>query len=104
MRRQHPVLPVLARPAGGVHCSAADGGRVSTVFNAVRFDYVVGMNKQSPIVSEFGTTEEAAAYERWLREKVAASRADPRPNVPHDEVMAEMRAIIEARGRSPKAC
>ena len=62
------------------------------------------MNKQSPIVSEFATEEEAAAYDAWLRQKVAASLADPRPPVPHDEVMAEMRAIIEAKAGARRKC
>ncbi len=53
------------------------------------------MNAQSPIVSEFETTEKAAAYEKWLREKVAAALADPRPPVPHDEAMRRARAAIE---------
>jgi hypothetical protein len=61
------------------------------------------MNDQSPIVSEFDTPEEAAAYDKWLREKVAASLADPRPGIPHDEVMAGVQAIIdEAKARHPK--
>jgi hypothetical protein len=64
--------------------------------------YGRAMNEHSPIVSEFDTPEEAAAYEKWLHEKVAASLADNRPAVPHDEVMAEMRAIIQAKGRSPE--
>lgn len=55
------------------------------------------MNKLSPIVSEFETEEEAEAYDRWFRAKVAASLADPRPPVPHDEVMAEIRDIIASR-------
>jgi len=55
------------------------------------------MNNHSPIVSEFESPEQAAAYERWLHEKVAASLADMRPPVPHDEVMAEIRAIIAAK-------
>ena len=53
------------------------------------------MNEQSPIVSEFATPEEAAAYEEWLKRKVAASLADPRPPVPHDEAMRRARAAIE---------
>jgi len=53
------------------------------------------MNDQSPIVSEFATEEERAAYEKWLKEKVAASLADGRPVIPHDEVMAEVQAIID---------
>lgn len=31
VRRQHPVLPVLARPAGGVYCRLADGGGVNPI-------------------------------------------------------------------------
>ena len=54
------------------------------------------MNEQSPIVSEFATAEEAAAYEIWLAAKVAASLADPRQPVAHDEAMAQARAIIKA--------
>ncbi len=49
----------------------------------------------SPLVSEFETVEQEASYTEWLRAKVAASLADPRPAVPHDEVMAEMDALIE---------
>lgn len=49
----------------------------------------------SPIVSEFETEEQAASYDRWFRAKVQASLADPRPSIPHDEVMARMAAIIE---------
>ncbi len=52
------------------------------------------MNEYSPIVSEFGSAEEEQAYLRWLKAKVEKSRADPRPPVPHDVVMAEMRQII----------
>jgi hypothetical protein len=55
------------------------------------------MNAHSPLVSEFETPEQAVAYEAWLKEKVAASLADGRPPVPHDEAMARARAIIEAR-------
>ena len=53
------------------------------------------MTKQSPIVSEFATPAEAAAYERWLREKVAASLAEADSGIPHDEVMSSVQAIID---------
>jgi hypothetical protein len=39
----------------------------------------------------------AAAYDKWVREKVAASLADSRPNVPHRQVMDEMRALIDSK-------
>ena len=61
------------------------------------------MTKHSPIVSEFETPEEEAAYDAWLRAKVAASLADERPPVPHDEVMAELRSII-AKARDKGSC
>ncbi|HUG23906.1 stability determinant [Piscinibacter sp.] len=51
----------------------------------------------SPIVSEFDTEEQAASYERWFRAKVQASLDDPRPNIPHDQVMSEVRAALEAK-------
>jgi hypothetical protein len=54
------------------------------------------MANLSPLVSEFSTTEEAEAYDRWFRAQVRASLDDPRPSVPHDQAMARIRATIEA--------
>ncbi|KAA8383320.1 MULTISPECIES: hypothetical protein [Acetobacter] len=54
----------------------------------------------SPIVSEFETVEQEAAYTAWLQAKVAASLADPRPPIPHDEIerrMAERLAKLRKR-------
>jgi len=52
------------------------------------------MSTLSPIESEFATTEEAEAYDRWFRAKVRASLADKRPSLSHDAAMSEMDAII----------
>jgi hypothetical protein len=60
------------------------------------------MNAQSPIVSEFETTEKAEAYEAWLSAKVAASLADDTPSVPHDEAISAARKAIGKR-RGAKA-
>lgn len=49
----------------------------------------------SPIVSEFETAEQEASYTAWLRAKVAASLADPRPAIPHDEVERRMAERLE---------
>ncbi|HGL6715979.1 hypothetical protein WK24_15285 [Burkholderia vietnamiensis] len=51
----------------------------------------------SPIESEFTTAEEAEAYDRWLRAEVQASLDDPAPNIPHDEVMGDVRAMLAER-------
>lgn len=60
------------------------------------------MAKLSPIVSEFETTEQEASYDRWFRAKVQASLANPGPGIPHDEVMAQMDAIIDAAARKQR--
>ena len=51
----------------------------------------------SPLVSEFETEEQEASYTAWLKAKVQASVDDPRPNTPHDKVMAEARALLESK-------
>lgn len=35
-------------------------------------------------------------YDKWFRAKVQESLDDPRPSIPHAQVMANMDAIIEA--------
>lgn len=51
----------------------------------------------SPIESEFATAEEAEAYENWFRAKIQLSLDDQRPAASHEEVMAALRKIIEAK-------
>jgi hypothetical protein len=50
----------------------------------------------APLISEFETAEEADAYGRWFRAEVEASLVKTGPGIPHDQVMAEMDAIIVA--------
>lgn len=81
--------------------------RVTAIHFACTFGrlgcYIDRMGKLSPIESEFATTEEAEAYDRWFRAKVETSLADPRPPVSHHTVMAEMDSIIEAAEHGPRA-
>ncbi|TXC72492.1 stability determinant [Sphingomonas ginsenosidivorax] len=49
----------------------------------------------NPIESEFATTEEAEAYDAWFRAKVEKAMTSTAPGIPHDQVMAEMQAVIE---------
>ena len=46
---------------------------------------------------------EAAAYNQWLTSEIQASIDDPRPSIPHDEVMAEMDADIAALPKKKRA-
>ena len=57
------------------------------------------MNDPSSVGSGFESAEEAEAYLRWLKAKVAKSRADTRPTVDHDEAMRQIQAIIDAKAR-----
>jgi len=57
----------------------------------------------SPLVSEFETAEQEASYTTWLQAKVAASLADARPAISHDEVerrMAERLTQLRTRKAS----
>jgi hypothetical protein len=76
------------------------GGQLVEVARAHAKCHKSPMVQLSLLFSEFATTEEAEAHDRWLRAKVQASLADGRPTVPHDEVMAEARRIIEAAART----
>ena len=52
-----------------------------------------------PIESEFASTEEAEAYDVWFRAKVREALDDPRPGIPHEQVMAEMQAIVDGKAK-----
>ena len=62
------------------------------------------MDAQLPLVSELATTGKAVAYAKWLNRKVAASLADERPTVSHDEAMKRTRKVAKAAKASRKAC
>ena len=47
-----------------------------------------------PLVSEYDDAEHEARHTAWIQAKVARSLADPRPTIPHAQVMAEMRALL----------
>jgi hypothetical protein len=50
--------------------------------------------------SNFASSEEAVAYDGWFRAKVEKAMASTEPSIPHEEVMAMARAIIDRhRGR-----
>jgi hypothetical protein len=51
----------------------------------------------SPIVSEFESQEQADQYEEWLIKKLTKAENSTKPNIPHDQVMAKMRALIESK-------
>jgi hypothetical protein len=63
----------------------------------VPYNRLIMSKNLSPLESESATTDEAEAYDRWFRQKVQRSLDDRRPPASHDEVMAALRKIIEAK-------
>lgn len=53
------------------------------------------MAKLDPIISEFATDEDAEAYDKWYREQVEAGLASKGPWIPHAEVKARTKAILD---------
>ena len=53
--------------------------------------------KFDPIVSEFDSSDHKAEYNAWFRAKVAKASADPRPAIPHDQVVARLKKRREER-------
>lgn len=47
-----------------------------------------------------GLTADPDAYDSWLRSKVEEALADPRPTVPHEDVIRDARARIDAKRRA----
>ncbi|WP_095120403.1 antitoxin [Pseudomonas sp. Irchel s3f10] len=53
--------------------------------------------------ADFENEEQAASYDRWFRAEVQKSLDDPRPNIPHEQVMAEIEALMERVRRKQEA-
>lgn len=49
------------------------------------------MTEHSRIEPDFFPPTDEREYDAWFRAKVEASLADPRPSIPHQEVVAHMR-------------
>jgi DNA-damage-inducible protein J len=47
-----------------------------------------------------GLTADPEAYDAWFRSKVREALDDPRPAVPHQQVMDEAQAIIDRKRRA----
>ncbi|WP_349238449.1 type II toxin-antitoxin system RelB family antitoxin [Sphingomonas faeni] len=58
------------------------------------------MAQVSPKPLESESSISAEAYDRWLREKVARSLADPRPSIAHADAVAAIRLVLGSAGRS----
>lgn len=61
------------------------------------------MDNSFPSGIPLDTEEHTDSYDRWFRAKVQAALDDPSPGIPHDQVMAEMQALIESKRKKGDA-
>lgn len=59
------------------------------------------MAKLDPIVSEFESDEAAEAYDVWFRAQVQEGLDSNEPGIPHEQVMAEIREMLEKHRNAP---
>ncbi len=57
--------------------------------------------KLDPIVSEFESDEAAEAYDVWFRAQVQEGLDSTKPRIPHEQVMAEIREMLEKHNNAP---
>jgi hypothetical protein len=57
----------------------------------------------SPIVSEFETAEQESSYTKWLQQKTTDSLNDTRTNIPHDQVIGKVRAMLNTKKKAHAA-
>lgn len=73
--------------------------------NAANFDPVaLRVHASRPDSSaRLKRAHDAAAYDKWFRQQVQASLDDPRPSIPHDQVMAATRTLIDSIAKKKAA-
>lgn len=54
-----------------------------------------------PVIDEAPT--DPVEYDNWVRAKVLKSLEDPRPSIPHDKVMAQMRALLARKRQNAES-
>lgn len=62
--------------------------------DAVNYDSVSLTRSRPDRAEAMKDAHEAAAYNKWLKAEVQEAIDDPSPNIPHNEVMKDVRAII----------
>ncbi len=55
------------------------------------------ISRISQTTSELETKENPATHDKWFHAQVQASINDPAPNIPHNQVITEMRALLESK-------
>ncbi len=66
-------------------------------------DEGAGVRQRADTAARMKSAHEAAAHAQWLNDKVAASLADPAPGFTHEQVMADVQAVIDAKRKKHAA-
>jgi hypothetical protein len=54
-------------------------------------------------VSESETEEQESSYTKWLQQKTTDSLNDTRTNIPHDQVIGKVRAMLNTKKKAHAA-
>jgi hypothetical protein len=63
----------------------------------LRAAYIDGTATLDDMLAHASQFAAAAAYDQWFREQVQEAIDDARPGIPHDQVMADVQAILDAK-------
>lgn len=72
-------------------------------FDPVAKDTTRGQTRRVMASDRLKAAHAAAAHDQWIKGKVQASLADPLPNISHDKVMREGRALINKKRKQHAA-
>ena len=61
------------------------------------------LSQLDPLISEFATQADADSYDAWFRAKVQEALDSKKPYLPHDEVMANVREMLDIRRKTRAA-
>lgn len=59
--------------------------------------YIDGTATLTDMLAHASQFAAAAAYDQWFRAQVQEAIDDPSPSISHDQVMADVRAILDAK-------
>lgn len=66
-------------------------------------DVSVHTKRRADAAERMKQAHQAAAYDKWFRAQVQAAIDDPRPSIPHEQVMTDVRAVIAKARKARRA-
>ena len=88
--REHHVAQMLAN-------HRIEGYEPDDADKQLQAAYIDGTATLDDLLAHTRQFAAAASYDRWFRAQVQEAIDDPSPSISHDQVMADVRAILDAK-------